>query len=58
MVEAFLAAHPEFSLESAEPFLPDSALRTGVVTPEGYLEVLPHRHGSDGAFGARLRRKG
>lgn len=58
VVASFLAAHPEFTLESAEAYLPDSALRAGVVTAEGYLEVLPHRHGSDGAFGARLKRTG
>jgi 16S rRNA C967 or C1407 C5-methylase (RsmB/RsmF family) len=27
-----------------------------VVTPEGFMRVLPQRHGCDGAFAARLRR--
>lgn len=56
VVEAFLERHPEFSLESAAEALPDSAVRKGVVTEEGYLQTWPHRHKSDGAFGARLRR--
>jgi 16S rRNA (cytosine967-C5)-methyltransferase len=50
-VEDFLARNPEWSLE------PPPA---GVVPPEtidrGFLRVLPHIHGSDGAFAARLRR--
>jgi 16S rRNA (cytosine967-C5)-methyltransferase len=50
-VEAFLERHPDFELEPA----PD-ALPADVVTDEGYLATLPHRHRTDGAFGARLRR--
>jgi 16S rRNA (cytosine967-C5)-methyltransferase len=50
-VEAFLDRHPDFELEPA----PD-ALPADVVTDEGYLATLPHRHRTDGAFGARLRR--
>lgn len=50
-VERFLASHPAFTLE------PPPA---GAVPPEvldgGLLRVLPHRHGTDGAFAARLRR--
>jgi 16S rRNA (cytosine967-C5)-methyltransferase len=51
-IEAFLAGHPEFELVSAAGLLPD-----GVVTPEGYLSTLPNRHGVDGTFGARMRRR-
>lgn len=50
-VARFLAAHPDFSPESAAPFVPEA-----FVTPEGYYAALPHRHGTDGAFAARLRR--
>jgi 16S rRNA (cytosine967-C5)-methyltransferase len=50
-VDAFLAKHPEFTEE------PPPA---GAVAPEALdgarLRVLPHRHGVDGAFAARLRR--
>jgi 16S rRNA C967 or C1407 C5-methylase (RsmB/RsmF family) len=27
-----------------------------VVTPEGFMCTLPHRHGCDGAFAARIRK--
>jgi 16S rRNA (cytosine967-C5)-methyltransferase len=50
-IEEFLVQNPEWKLE------PPPA---GAVPPEtldgGYLRVLPHLHGSDGAFAARLRR--
>ena len=51
-VEAFLARHQDFYLESAGGYVPEE-----VVTPEGYLATLPHRHHIDGAFGARLRKE-
>ena len=50
-VDAFLASHPEFTLEApAEGTVPASVL------DRGRLRVLPHVHGCDGAFAARLRR--
>jgi len=49
-VEEFLTRHPYFSRESA-PDLADELL-----SPEGDLMILPHAHGMDGAFAARLRR--
>ncbi len=52
-VEAFLSAHPDFTVESAAPFV-DARF----VTPEGYYAALPHRDAIDGAFAARLRRAG
>ena len=52
-VEAFLQRHPAFGLEPAHGFVPEA-----VVTSEGYFATFPHRHHIDGAFGARLRRKG
>ena len=51
-VDAFLRRHPAFTVESAQGFLPEA-----VVTPEGYLATLPHRHHVDGAFGVRLRKR-
>jgi 16S rRNA (cytosine967-C5)-methyltransferase len=48
-IEAFLARHPGFIVEEGEG-VPD-AVRAGP-----FLEVLPHRTGTDGAFAARLRR--
>ena len=52
VVARFLAEHPEFSLEPATGDVPDA-----VVTPEGWMRVLPHVHGCDGAFAARFRRR-
>jgi 16S rRNA (cytosine967-C5)-methyltransferase len=50
-VDAFLATHPEFTLEPPPAgAVPDAAL------DEGRLRISPHRHGVDGAFAARLRR--
>jgi 16S rRNA (cytosine967-C5)-methyltransferase len=50
-VDAFLAENVNFVLEPPPE---------GTVAPElldnGLLRVLPHRHGTDGAFAARLRR--
>ncbi len=50
-VDAFLAAHPEFTLES-----PPAGTVPDTVLDQGRLRVLPHVHGCDGAFAARLRR--
>ena len=50
-IESFLADHPDFSLEPPpEGAVPAAALDAG------RLRVLPQRHGTDGAFAARLRR--
>lgn len=51
-VAAFLASHPEFQLER----VPEGLLPSEVVATNGCLQTLPHVHGIDGAFGARLRR--
>jgi 16S rRNA (cytosine967-C5)-methyltransferase len=50
LVERFLQAHPEFRREATSAVSPD------LLSPEGDLMVLPHRHGIDGAYAARLRR--
>lgn len=50
-VEAFLDRHDAFVLESAAAHVPDD-----VVSADGFLATLPHRHRMDGAFAARLRR--
>ncbi len=50
-VEAFLDRHDDFTLESAEGDVPDE-----VLSDDGTLATLPHRHRTDGAFAARLRR--
>jgi len=49
-VELFLEDHPEFALE------PGSA-PASMLDAQGRLFLLPHVHGFDGAFAARLRRR-
>lgn len=55
VVAAFLATHPEFSVRPI-----GAELGPGVaeqVTREGFLRLYPHRHGTDGFFGAVLERR-
>lgn len=51
-VDAFLAAHPDFRRESVAGRVPD-----GMVTDAGDYAALPHVHGTDGAYAARLVRQ-
>ena len=51
-VGTFLAEHDDFTLEPP----PDGAVPDAVMDA-GFLRVLPHLHGTDGAFAARLRRR-
>lgn len=51
-VDAFLSGNEEWALEPPPPAaVPDDVLDRGL------LRVLPHRHGTDGSFAARLRRR-
>ena len=50
-VAAFLARHDAFAPEDVGARVP-AEMRT----PAGHYAALPHRHGTDGAFAARLRR--
>lgn len=50
-VEAFLGRHPEFVRDPVQHIAPDFLDATG------NLEILPFRHGMDGAWAARLRRR-
>lgn len=50
-IETFLADHPDFVLEP-----PPEGSVPATVLDAGRLRVLPHKHGTDGAFAARLRR--
>lgn len=56
-VENFLAGHPKFVLEDLRTMLPEN-LDTGGTMAAGYLQLLPHRHGMDGFFIARMRKEG
>jgi 16S rRNA (cytosine967-C5)-methyltransferase len=49
-VDRFLGRHSEFRRE------PVGAVPNDLLSPEGDLTILPHQHGMDGAFAARLRR--
>ena len=51
-IERFLSESPEWSLEPPPADSVDAS-----VLDAGRLRVLPQRHGTDGAFAARLRRK-
>ncbi len=51
VVEAFLAAHPEFHRDDPRPYIP-----AALVTPRGDVQTWPHRHGVDGFYAVRLRR--
>lgn len=50
-VKAFLARHPEFSVERAEKYIPKAP-----VDEDGFFASLPQRDDIDGAFAARMRR--
>ena len=49
-VKRFLEAHPEFRRE------PSTAVPPELRSSEGDLVLLPQRHGTDGAYAARLRK--
>lgn len=51
-VETFLTEHAEFALEP-----PPAGTVPETVLDAGRLRVLPHLHGTDGAFAARFRRR-
>ncbi len=50
-VDTFLAAHPAFHRD------PPPGMPAELLTGRGDLQLLPQRHGTDGAFAARLRRR-
>jgi 16S rRNA (cytosine967-C5)-methyltransferase len=53
VISWFLKKRPDFELEDASRFVPE------MFVDGGFVRVLPHRHGIDGAFAARLvRRRG
>lgn len=58
-VAAFLDRHPAYQLS---PLTPEEAKAVGapasVLSSQGFLQTLPHVHGSDGAFAARFVRSG
>lgn len=55
-VENFTKNNPDFQLVSLKPYLPES-LQEETAVEKGYLQLWPHRHGTDGFFVARWERK-
>jgi 16S rRNA (cytosine967-C5)-methyltransferase len=56
VIRDFVSRHPTFGVEPADRVLAGAARE--LVDSEGYLRTLPHRHGIDGFFAARLVRGG
>ncbi len=50
-VGTFLSNHPEFVVDSAQPFV-----NAELVHADGYVETFPHKHGMDGSFAIRLKK--
>lgn len=55
LVEAFVQAHPEIAFDAIAHFLPPTLAESAT---GGYIQLLPHRHGTDGFFIARMRKLG
>jgi 16S rRNA (cytosine967-C5)-methyltransferase len=56
VVDAFLAAHPEFERVPAGAILEQQGVAAAELAPQGDLRLLPHRHGTDGFYAAVLQR--
>jgi 16S rRNA (cytosine967-C5)-methyltransferase len=52
VVEAFLEGNPGFI-----PARPPAGFPAAVIDAKGFLRTYPHRHGTDGFFGALLVRR-
>lgn len=52
VIQAFLARHPEWQIDPPASGTPPAAF----ATPEGWIEVWPHRHDMDGFFMVRLKK--
>ncbi|MDP1828657.1 MAG: RsmB/NOP family class I SAM-dependent RNA methyltransferase [Archangium sp.] len=55
VIEHFLASHPDFQLTPATPWLGEAL--AAQTTRDGMLRLYPHRHDTDGFFGAVLVKK-
>lgn len=52
LVEGFVKEHPEFRFDDIWAYLPPTLSREGQAS--GYVQLLPHVHGTDGFFIARM----
>jgi 16S rRNA (cytosine967-C5)-methyltransferase len=57
IVNAFLAAHPEFERVPAESVLVQQGVSADGLTAQGDLQLRPDRHGTDGFYAAVLQRR-
>ena len=57
VVSAFLAAHPEYVALSASEVLRKQGIAIEASGDDGFLRLLPHRHGTDGFFAAVMQRR-
>jgi len=55
VLKAFLQKHPEFAIDTAR--LEAATQPEKLISKEGWLTTLPHRHGMDGFFAALLVKK-
>ncbi|HYF95692.1 MAG TPA: 16S rRNA (cytosine(967)-C(5))-methyltransferase RsmB [Symbiobacteriaceae bacterium] len=53
LVEAFVREHPDFAFDDIRPYLP---LSLAGDARGGWIQLLPHIHGTDGFFIARMKR--
>lgn len=56
-IEKLLNKNPDFMLEDLTNLLPESLSKEPGVQ-QGYIQLLPHIHGMDGFFIARMRKRG
>jgi 16S rRNA (cytosine967-C5)-methyltransferase len=56
-IERFLAAHADFIADPPPPAAPGVPSFSELTDARGFLRTFPHRHGCDGFFAARLRRR-
>ena len=49
--------HDDGDVHASEPHQSRASedARSSVISSEGYLQCMPHMHGCDGAFAARIR---
>jgi 16S rRNA (cytosine967-C5)-methyltransferase len=55
IVRTLLRNRTDFHIESVRPYLPDP-VRERAMSPEGWVQVLPHHFRTDGFFICRLRK--